>query len=216
MITLGFDPSLTNFGWAVFNPNAHPGDPDRCPERGRFQTSAKTLFVDRYADLRTQLRALIHRLNIRRLGIEYPVFGNLYSEGMYGLFLYTCEALKSEKCDVVFFSPGQAKAQARELLDRPKGWKMMKPDMVEAAKLDAGITGNLNHNEADAYFIARTASRFWQLHDGLIAEDDLTDLERQQFRGVHIYVRGARAGQTVHRGIVYREDERFFRWSAGE
>lgn len=210
MRILGFDPSLTNFGWALHDTDSVK--PTRCLERGRFQTSAKTLFVDRYIDLRSRVTELVQRVGVTRLGVEYPVFHDLYSEGMYGLFLYTCEALKAAKVDVVFFSPGQAKAHARFVLGRPKGWKMEKPDMVEAAKFDAG-GGKWNHNEADAYWIARTAGRFWMLMDGVLKESDLTDIEHKQFMDIHTYSRGKRAGETVERGVRYREDERFFRWS---
>lgn len=205
MRTLGFDPSLTDFGWAIYGSNPLEG--------GRFHTSSKTLFVDRYRDLRDSVCDLIRTNDVRRVGVEYPIFGESYSPGLYGLFLYTCEALRQEKCDVVFFSPGQGKAQAREILGRPKGWKMLKPDMVEAAKLDSGKKGNLNHNIADAYFIARMASRFWDLRDGLITASDLTPLEAKQFNLIHTYTRGKKSGQTVHLGISYRENERFFCWS---
>ena len=202
--TLGFDPSLTNFGWAFY------GGPLK---GGRFQTSAKTLFVDRYVDLREQVRHIVRQNNVVRVGVEYPIFGESYSPGLYGLFLYTCEALRQEKCDVVFFSPGQGKAQAREILGRPTGWKMMKPDMVEAAKKDSGFRGALNHNVADAYFIAKTAARFWALQDGVLSAADLTPLEERQFNLVHRYTRGKHAGKVVQKGISFREGERFFQWS---
>jgi hypothetical protein len=132
---------------------------------------------------------------------------------MYGLFLFSCEALRSEKKDVVFFSPSQVKAHAREFLGRPKGWKMAKPDMVEAAKKHSGARKVWNHNEADAYWVASSAARFWQHYDGLIPEADLTPVERAEFLAVHAYTRGKKAGKVVRSGILYREDERFFLWS---
>ncbi len=209
MRVLGFDPSLTNFGWALFNTElAAPG---QCVVRGRFQTSGKTLFVDRYTEMRSNVRAVIQQLEVKRIGVEYPVFKALYSEGLYGLFLYTCEAMRSEKVDVVFFSPGQVKAHARAFLERPDGWKMLKPDMVEAAKKAENRT--MNHNEADAYWIARVASRFWLFHDGLLQPKDLTPLEAKQFLDVKKITRGKRAGETDVTGILFREDERFFRWT---
>lgn len=214
MLTLGFDPSLTNFGWAIFDSSATGRD--RCPNRGRFQTSSKQLFIDRYTEMRSRVRDLVQKQGIYRIGVEYPVFNDLWSEGMYGLFLFTCEALRSVQADVVFFSPGQIKAHARAFLDRPKGWKMMKPDMVEAAKTDTGGKGRWNHNEADAYWVGRTASRFWSLLDGDLQTGDLTAQETRQFTLIHTYKRGKKAGKTVRRGILYREDERFFRWSEGE
>jgi hypothetical protein len=113
---------------------------------------------------------------------------------------------------VVFFAPTQVKSHARLFLNRPKGWDMKKPDMVEAAKLDTGGGGKWNHNEADAYWVARTAGRFWLLLNGVLKEQELTEPERKQFLDIHTYNRGKHAGETIERGIFYREDERFFRW----
>jgi len=208
---------MTNFGWAIFDADAPDNTTARCVDRGRFQTSARTLFVDRYCELRESVLALVEsfstRYGLTHIGLEYPVFKDLYSEGMYGLFLYVCEALRAAHVDVVFFSPGQIKARAAALLQRPKGWKMGKPDMVEAAKLDTGGKGRWNHNEADAYWVARAAARFWQLQTGAITTADLTPLDAKQFAEIHTFQRGSRAGTTVERGILYREDERFFLWS---
>ena len=211
MRVLGLDPSLTNFGWAIHNSVADGSD--RCEDRGRFKTSSKTLFVDRYTDLRERLFSLVTDTNPDAVGIEYPVFGDLWSEGMYGLFLYSCEALKTAKVDVVFFSPGQIKSVSADLLNRPKGWKMTKSDMCEAAKTDTGGSGRWNHNEADAYLCARHAARFWCVQKDLMSVDDLSAKELKQFNLIHTYIRGAKAGRTVKRGILHRADERFFMWS---
>lgn len=218
MLCLGFDPSLTAFGWCL-----HDSDgvgTTRCVERGLFQTSSKTLFIDRYTEMRENVRALVERMGatygVVRVGQESPVFGESYSEGLYGLYLYTCEALRAAKVDVVFFSPGQGKAHARDFLHRPKGWKMGKPDMVEAAKMECGGKGTWNHNIADAFWIARAAARFWLFHDRAIREDSLTPAELQQFTRIHTYQRGKHAGETVETGILYRENERYFCWSTEE
>lgn len=211
MKILGFDPSLTNFGWALLDSDLTGPNQGYCLETGRFQTSSKTLFTDRYVDMRESVQKVIQKYHVSKIGVEYPVFNDIYSEGMYGLFLYTCEAIRAEKADVVFFSPGQIKAHARLFLDRPKGWKMMKPDMVEATKTAEGI--RMNHNEADAYWVARAAMRFWQLHDGIIQESDLTPVEVKQFLEIKQYSRGRKAEKSELKGILHREDERFFRWS---
>lgn len=211
MKILGLDPSLTNFGYALHDTDADASA--RCLLRGRFQTPANMAYVDRYVSQRESLRALIQQTQPDAIGIEYPVFDNLYSEGMYGLFLYSSEALRLERKDVVFFSPGQIKAHARLRIDRPPKWKMDKPDMVEAAKTDTGGVGRWNHNEADAYWVAVVAGRFWKLQRGILTETDLTPLEHQQFLKEHTFTRGKRAGRTVQQGIAYREDERFFLWS---
>jgi hypothetical protein len=215
MRVLGLDPSLTNFGWAVYDTEGV--GKAACPERGRFQTSSKMLFVDRYIEMRESVLALVQRLGVDRVGCEYPIFNDLWSEGMYGLFLYTCEAIRRAKVDLVFFAPPQVKAHARLFLERPSPggtlWKMRKPDMVEAAREATGGTGHWDHNEADAFWVARTATRFWLHHDGVVEEKELTAVERKQFRSIHTFKSGKRAGQTVKKGILFRENERFFLWS---
>lgn len=211
MRVLGLDPSLTNFGYALHDTEGVGSG--RCLLRGRFKTSASMLYVRRYMDLRANLRALIREVRPDHMGIEFPVFGDLYSEGMYGLFLFCSEAILEEKVDVVFWSPLQAKAHAREGLGRPPKWTMMKPDMVEAAKADTGGRGVWNHNEADAYHVARLSARFWGLLRGDLHEEDLTPVERKYFLEIKRYSRGKKAGREVHRGVLYREDERFFRFS---
>jgi Holliday junction resolvasome RuvABC endonuclease subunit len=211
---LGLDPSLTAYGWAIHDTEAPAGTAERCTERGRFQTSSKMEFIDRYISQRESLRTLIQRTDPDRVGIEFPIFNDMWSEGMYGLFLYSCEALKLEKCDVVFWTNGQVKAHARELIDRPKGWKMDKKDMVEAAKVDC--TQRMNHNEADGYHVGRLAGRFWLFHEGLLEEGELSKSESRYFARVHTFVRGKKAGKTVRTGMIYRENERFFAWSDQE
>jgi hypothetical protein len=172
-------------------------------------------FIDRYKSQRESLRKLVQDHRPDRVGIEFPIFNDLWSEGMYGLFLFSGEALKDEGCDVVFWTPLQIKAHAREAIGRPKGWKMDKVDMVEAAKADAGI-GRWNHNEADAYLCAVLAGRFWDFYDGRIAEADLTSVEAHYITRVHTYVKGKKAGKTVRTGMVFRESDRFFAWGNQE
>jgi Holliday junction resolvasome RuvABC endonuclease subunit len=205
---LGCDPSLTNFGWAIHDDAAAIGE-GRCVARGRIQTSSKELEISRYTTIRSELQRLIQEHQPDRISIEYPVFNSLYSEGMYGLFLFTWEAIRSEKKDVVFFSPGQLKAHARQVLGRPQGWKMMKADMVQATQVDT-LGTRWNHNEADAYWAARTGARFWRLFDGDITTDDLTKIEKHQFLKIHTFQRGRKAGKTERKGLLFREDSRFF------
>lgn len=213
MRVLGLDPSLTAYGWGVHDTSFSEGNRKRCETRGRFATSSRTLFVDRYVDLRTRLVELVDRLEPDRVGIEMPVYGEMYSEGMYGLYLYSCEALRSCGQDVVMWTNGQIKAHARDSLGRLPGWKMMKGDMVDAARADTG-GGRWNHNEADAYLAARLSARFWSLLAGEIRERDLTPTERTYFLDIHQPKRGKQAGKTILKGAMYREGDRYFQWSS--
>lgn len=213
MRVLGLDPSLTNYGWCLHDTDARGSA--RCIERGRFRTKPRDFpdEISRYLFLRDSLDQLIERLEPDAMGIEHPVFGDTFSEGMYGLFLFSLESIRGHRQDVIFFAPPQVKSFAKEILERPKTWKMGKADMVEAAKADTGGKGKWDHNEADAFHVARAAGRFWLLHAGEVSEDELTPVEKRTFVSVHTYQRGKKAGQTEMRGILHRESERFFLWS---
>ena len=132
---------------------------------------------------------------------------------MYGLFLYSNEALKLEKMDVVFLTPNQVKSHAHEFLQRPKGWKMQKADMVEACKKANPHVKSINHHQSDAYWVGRIASRFWDVMDERIDISELTELEKKQFTDVDVYLKGAKEGRVKRTGISHKEDDRWFRWS---
>jgi Holliday junction resolvasome RuvABC endonuclease subunit len=208
---LGLDPSLRAFGWTLIDDNLSIVD------KGMFSTEADIIFVDRYIYLREQLRILLQSCKEKtdrlQVGIESPIFNDLYSEGMYGLFLYSNEALKLEKMDVVFLTPNQVKAHAHEFLGRPKGWKMQKADMVEACKKANPHVKNINHHQSDAYWVGRIASKFWDAMDGRVQIDALSDLEKKHFTDVDLYVKGAKEGRVKRQGISHKEDDRWFRWS---
>ena len=208
---LGLDPSLRAFGWTLIDENLSIVD------KGLFSTEADVIFVDRYIYLREQLRTLIQSCKEKtdhlQVGIESPIFNDLYSEGMYGLFLYSNEALKLEKMDVVFLTPNQVKAHAHEFLGRPKGWKMQKADMVEACKKANPHVKSINHHQSDAYWVGRIASRFWDAMDGRVEIDALSDLEKKHFTDVDLYIKGAKEGRVKRQGISHKEDDRWFRWS---
>ena len=84
--------------------------------------------------------------------------------------------------------------------------------MIEAARIDSGIP-RWNHNEADAYIVARSAARFWEFLEGTLLEDELTPSERAAFLNEHTITRGPRKGKTIRKGIVFKERDRFFQFS---
>lgn len=207
MIVLGLDPSLTGFGWCV-----HRSDldgPKRVVARGVWKTPASKVFVWRYMFMRDSVGQLIDRHpEVQALGVESPPFGELWSEGLYGLFLYVTEAIFTRRKDVVFFDPLSVKLLAKMDPSVRRGM-MDKRDMIEAAKADTGIK-QWNHNEADAYVVARSAARFWEFQKQGLSEEELTPSERHVFARTH----RTRDGQVKRRGLVYREDDRFHRFSS--
>jgi Holliday junction resolvasome RuvABC endonuclease subunit len=210
MITLGLDPSLTGFGWCVHNPNV-VGE-RRVIALGVINTPASQVFVSRYGNLRA---ALVHLLDIfpeiQAVGVESPPFGEQFSEGLYALFVYVNEAIYVSRRNVVYFDPLTLKLLAKMDPNIRKG-TMDKSDMIEAARADTGIR-RWNNNAADAYLIARSAARFWQFETKIISEEELTPSERHSFQRVHVFTRGEKAGRTVRSGLIFREDERFYRFS---
>lgn len=211
MISLGLDPSLTGFGWCVHKSTVT--GPGRVVAKGVFATSAKRVFIWRYLYLRQAVGMVLDRFpEIDNVGVESPPFGEQFSEGLYGLFLYVNEAVYLRRKDVVFFDPQTVKTLAKMDPSIRRG-TMDKGDMIEAAKVDSGVK-RWNHNEADAYIVARSAARFWEFVKGQLQEDDLTPAERQRFVGTHTFTRGPKAGSTVKRGLAFKERDRFFEFSS--
>lgn len=218
MRVLGLDPSLTNFGWAIHVTGVEGRQ--RRESSGRFHTSRKNMdFVDRNVYLRESVRSLIREHRPDRVSVESPVFKEEYSEGMYGLFVYVNEALKTERVDAVFWTPPTLKAYARDFLGRPKVdgkvWKMSKSDMIDAARKHTG-GGSWSSDEADAYWAAVVGARFWLLYDGVITSKDLTERERANFLRIHKPKRGKKAGRVIKSGVIHKENSRFFLWSKSE
>ena len=210
MITLGLDPSLTGFGWCIHRSTV--AGPRRVVAKGVWKTPAKKVFVWRYMFMRDSVGQLLETYpEIEGVGVESPPFGELWSEGLYGLFLYVVEAVFTHRKDVVFFDPLTVKLLAKMDPQVRRG-TMDKRDMVSAAQADTQVN-RWNHNEADAYLIARSAARFWDLHKEQITQDELTPSEKQSFTRIHTYSKGLRAGQTVGKGLIFREDDRFFQFS---
>ena len=211
MAALGLDPSLRGFGWCIHDASAVGAQ--RVIAKGRWATSARDIWVARYVELREHICVLLdENPQIDCVGVESPPFGEQFSEGLYALFVFVNEAVWSRRRDVVHFDPGTVKMLAKQDPKLRKG-KMFKSDMIDAAKADTGLP-RWNADEADAYHIARHAARFWGLVRGEISLEELTPSELRAFAREHTFVRGKRAGQTVRSGAVFKENQRFFRFSS--
>ncbi|MEL7339303.1 MAG: crossover junction endodeoxyribonuclease RuvC [Bacteroidota bacterium] len=211
MRVLGIDPSLTNTGWVILD------DDSSVPTaRGLIRSHSKFLFCTRYASLAERIQSLIDRFEPDFVGIESPVYGATSSSQMYALFVYYNEVLYANRLDTVFFSPPQVKSYAKTVIDRPKGWKMDKKDMIKAAQVHSTLNSKWNDNVADAFWIGVMARRFWQYQQGLLEKNDLSDVEAHQFAGENTPKRGKNAGITTYTGIIFKEGDRFFRWGQGE
>jgi hypothetical protein len=111
----------------------------------------------------------------------------------------------------VYFDPQRVKSFARIDPTIRRG-VMDKSDMQDAARSETGIQ-QFNHNEADAYIIARSAVRFWEFFRGVLTEDELLPSEKPIFKRVHTFLKGVKAGKTVEEGLIFKENDRFFQFS---
>lgn len=210
MIVLGLDPSLTGFGWCIHNGSV--AGRGRVIAKGQFKTPSTQNIYQRYRYLRDTVGQLLDEYpEIEAVGVESPPFGEGWSEGLYGLFLYVNEAVMLRRKDVVYFDPLRVKLMAKMDPNVRKG-SMDKGDMVDASKQDTGIK-KWNHNEADAYIIARSAARFWDRYYDRITDRELTPSEIQVFLNIHTFTRGKKAGKTIGTGILFKEGDRFYRFS---
>ncbi len=211
MITLGLDPSVTGFGWAIHDPSKTGAA--RLVAGGVWSTPAKMLFVERFMAMRDHVRGVLgDHPEVRVVGVESPPFGAQWSEGLYALFVYVNEAIFTERRDVVHFDPSTVKMLAKVDPAACKG-KMAKSDMIARAKEDTGILSRWNNNTADAYLVAHSASRFWLYANKQLADADLTPAEAQAFASTHTFVKGKKAGLTTYDGAVFKENKRYFRFS---
>ena len=181
-------------------------------KKGRFSTGSKQIFIERYIFLRESVKGLLDEFpDVQIVGVESPPFGEQWSEGLYGLFLFVNEAVYSRRRDVVYFDPVTLKFLAKEDPTIRKG-KMFKADMVALAKADTGIS-RWNADEADAYHLSRFSARFYQLLNGEIDPDVLLPSETHVFTRSKLITRGDGTEKSVGVGTLFRENDRFFRFS---
>lgn len=210
MISLGLDPSLTGFGWCV-----HRSDVvgrKRVIAKGQISTSAKQVFVWRYMYLREALLQILDAYpEVECVGVESPPFGDGWRAELHSLFVYVNEAMFLRRKDVVFFDPARVKLFAKMDSSVRRG-RMDKTDIVDAARAETKIK-RWNNNEADAYIIARSAARFWEFLNGTLPEDELVPSEIPSFTRAHTITKGPRKGKVVKSGLIFKEGDRFHRFS---
>lgn len=209
MISLGIDPSLTGLGWCVINTGVTGSA--RVLGRGVFSTRSDQLFVWRNIYLRESVsRVLDLYPEIQTVGVESPVYGEQFSEGAYGLYVYVNEAVYRHRKDVVYFDPLSIKMLAKMDPSIRRGY-MDKGDIIDAVRAETFIR-KWDNNEADAYIVARSAASFWELHGGILTPEDLVPAEYNAYtRVMQIKRRGKLV--EVRSGALFKEGSRYFRFS---
>lgn len=205
MITLGLDPSLRSYGWAVYDSKAS-GLAKRIAS-GHEGTLSSSVPVARFMHFRSLVYSLLKRWNVDAVGIESPAYqAGPFQSIHFGLMMFSLEAVFENRKDCVLFDPSTLKFLAREDSSKNRG-KMQKLNMQRYVQLDTMDPNVINDNEADAYCIAKFSSRFLNFSNGDLKTEDLTPSELRVF--------ATRNSSKTHKRVAYafRENSRFFKFS---
>lgn len=207
MRTLGLDPSLTGYGWCVY---------DSCPERrqdslvasGHERTYADAVPVARLMHVRALVADLLRRFAVSAVGVESPAYNkdDQFAKIHYSLMMYSLEAAFLSRKDVVLFDPTTVK-----FLTGNKS--ATKQDMQKFVQLDRMSADLVQSDEADAYCVARATARFVALRNGDLRPEDLTQNERRTFLERSRKRKTAFGQKTVRTGHLFQENSRYFAFS---
>lgn len=207
MLTLGLDPSLRAYGWAVYDGNAKTPH-ERLLASGHEGTLSLSVPVARFMHLRALVSDLLRRFDIEAVGIESPAYeGGPFSENHFGLMMFSLEAVFERRKDCVLFDPTTLKYMIGKS-------NLAKSDIQKYVQIDTLSTKQIDNNEADAYCIAKFACRFMQLRAGTVTPDDLTENERRVFLTREKKRKRTDGSLTIKKTAhVFRENSRFFEFS---
>lgn len=203
MRAAGLDPSLRSYGFCI-----HDDDVENAPERlvssGHEGTLNTQVPSARFAHFRALVADILRRFRVDVVGLESPAYdGGPFGTIHYGLMIYSMEAVFEARKDFVLFDPATLK-----YLSTGNG-SATKTDMQRAVQLDRMSTDIVQADEADAYLVAKAASRFTKLRRGLLKPDDLTKHEQMVFlRRSKKTARGRK--RTAH---LFRGNSRFYEFS---
>lgn len=153
------------------------------------------------------VRKLIDAHKPDLFGIESPAYdAGPFQTIHYGLMMFSLVPVFEKRIDAVLFDPATLKSLASEV---KKPGMMGKLDMQRAVQLDTMDPDLINHNEADAYLVAKYSARFMGLKNGDIAPESMTEKER------HVFLEKTKRskGKTVRTAHIFRENKRFFQFS---
>ena len=163
---------------------------------------------------RALVASLLNRFKVDVVGIESPAYqAGPFQRIHFGLMMYSLESIFERRLDCVLYDPATLKLLAKGDPAKRKG-SMSKMDMQRAVQIDTMDTSLIDNNEADAYLVGRFAARFQRLRLGQLDPSNLTPSEQS------VFVTRSRRVKTM-KGVVqkrvahtFRENSRYFRFSA--
>ncbi len=210
MKVMGLDPSLTAYGWCVYDSSAV--GLSRRVKSGHEETLPTQVSVTRYMHFRELVTTLIKQYNPDKVAIESAVLdGSPFSPIHYGLVLYSLEAIFEARKDVVLFDPSTLKSLIAGHSKIKK--KMFKSDMQNFVKLDTMDTKIVHDGEADAYCLAYEGHRFFQTVSGLMDVESLNEQEKRTFISKSKTVKTLRGKVRKNTSHAFRENSRWYNFS---
>ena len=182
MRIIAFDPSLTGFGWAVLDCD-EDGNNETIVDMGCLKTTAKMLYVLRYKYLQEQVDNILTKYGeADLLGLEIPPLLESYSAGLYALHIAVMAVVVKHRQRCLHINPSTVKSMAKGILNYDG--KIEKVEIVKTARKlfpELEKFKRLNHNIADALFMAHMTKRFHLFQSGRISLEDLTIKEAQSY-----------------------------------
>lgn len=209
MRALGLDPSLSSFGWCVYDSGAELR-PRRLVASGHEGTLNDLVPVARFMHCRSMVESLLRRFHVDVVGIESPAYdAGPFQTTHFGLMMFSLEAVFEARKDCVLFDPSTLKVLATGKRSADKS------DMQRAVQLDRMSTDMVQSDESDAYHVSRFAGRFMELRKGIVLPDDLSQHEQQVFlkRAKKTATKKAPSKPVRRVAHVFRENSRFYEYS---
>jgi hypothetical protein len=203
-----FDPSLTHFGWVLFDETKE--GKDSLLSFGTFKTDTSDgLLVQRLILQRERIRTLILKNNIEFITMEAPYWQDFSTEILFSLNQYLHEVFLNHNIFVLYIQPTSMKKFACPNL---KAHEITKHHVVHQAKTELEKHGKrFSEHVSDAYFIGKIGNLFYKWYiSKTIDEKALPEYLKELFAGKHTYVKGTKKGLTDYNGIIYKENEQFF------
>jgi hypothetical protein len=205
---VSFDPSLTHFGWILFD--EHKQGKDALLSHGIFKTGPSDgLPVQRIITQKERVKKLLIDNNIKFVAMEAPIWGDFNTELLYALNQFLHQVFLDLSIYVVYVQPTSLKKFAYPKLNPNTVTKHM---ITHQAKTELDKHGKrFAEHVADAYFIGQIGLYFYKwFFLKTVKDEELPEYLNRFFQGKHTFTRGNKKGITEYKGIIYRENDQFF------
>ncbi len=210
MISIGIDPSLRGFGWAIHD--SEKEGRSRLVKSGHEYIDSKIVPVVRYMLAQNIVRRLVERYRPECAGIESPAYNaGPFQTIHHTLMMFCLVPIFENRIDCALFDPETLK----NIVKGKENIKIVmdKTEMQRMVKIDTKSSIPINDNEADAYLLAKHSCRLFKVMDGNIEISELSETELKYFITKSKKVKTKKGTKVKKTGHVFKENLRFFKFS---